>query len=446
MKKTLAVILAVVALLGALQTCVFALDGEEITLSKVNGLAAQNVTSTAFSLRWDPVDGADSYKVYEKFGESFNCIATTPNTTVALKSKKPGTTYCYYVDAVRAGVAVKDTSSDPLTVRTLPQDGKLKKVSFKKNTATVTWRAGTGATGYTVYSYNASAKAYKQLKSVDKTSYTFKYKAGKKYTLLIRSFCKLDGTTVYSAKGVKVVFTAPKALPTSKKAAAKLYNSAVNNLKENRGKFKIENSTQINHKIKKFKGGEDAEFLLDLWSKTFDLFSEEFTSNYTVKNGKVYVEDYRVGKLNKVITPANKKAALSSKYIDKYSASVLSNGNVKLKITLKKDQTTLNGKKEKLAPGISKVYDPVSFKNFNLKDTVRFDSGTITYSKSTLTVIVRPDGKPVSIKINLPWTVSAKFTVFGEYINAVNDTKNAKDDKASFKASGKSYTGYDIYY
>lgn len=446
MKKTLALILAVVALLGALQTCAFALDGEELTLSKVSGLVAQNVTSTAFSLKWNSVDGADSYKVYEKSGESFKCVSSTANTTVSLKSKKAGTAYYYYVDAVKAGEEIEETRSDTLTVRTLPKDARFKKLSFKKNNVTVTWRAGSGATGYTVYSYDASSKAYKQLKSVDKTSYTFKYKAGKKYTLLIRAFSKLDGVTVYSAKGTKVTFTAPKALPTSKKAAAKLYNSAVNTLKDDRGKFNVETSAQINHKIKKISGGDVSRLLIDIWSSTFDSFSEKTTAQFRAKNGKAYDGSLKLGKLNELVYPSKKKAALSSKYIDKYSSSVLSNGNVKLKITLKKEQMTLNGKKEKLAPGLSKVYNQVSFKDFNVKNSVLFNSGTITYSKTTLTVVVRPDGKPVSIEFSIPWNASANFTVFGEYVDLVKNTQNSKDEKASVKLSGKSYLGYKMFY
>lgn len=118
------------------------------------GLKVVSSTTTAVTLSWNKVDGADSYRVYRS-GASTNVGSTDGgNTTVTISGLQPNTEYSFQVAA--------DSIGDVPGPKSAAVKGKTKAVSLKAPTgvkassiaataATISWSKVSGATSYRVY-------------------------------------------------------------------------------------------------------------------------------------------------------------------------------------------------------------------------------------------------------------------------------------------------------
>ncbi|MCY0901773.1 MAG: discoidin domain-containing protein [Firmicutes bacterium] len=95
------------------------------TLSAPAQLTVSDTSSTATTLSWQPVTGADGYHVYENSGKS--PVATVTGDTYSLGDLTPGMTYSFAVTAFNG--SVESPPTNPVTVTTGPV-GALPEVPF----------------------------------------------------------------------------------------------------------------------------------------------------------------------------------------------------------------------------------------------------------------------------------------------------------------------------
>lgn len=159
-------------------------------------------TTSAVTLTWNEVAGADGYYIYRKIGtNSYRRIATIGSTTYVDVTAKYGRTYTYAVRAYSGGV--KGTFQ-AATV-TVPIPNPTASVAMAPNGVLVKWNAVKDATRYRVYrkakggSYKvfATVKTGNALEFLDTTA-----KAGVQYYYAVKA---LYGTESSSFKAVTIV-------------------------------------------------------------------------------------------------------------------------------------------------------------------------------------------------------------------------------------------------
>ena len=141
--------------------------------------------------------------------------------------------------------------------------------------------------------------------------------------------------------------------------------------------------------------------------------------------------------------PLSKKAALSSDSIEQYKASVLSNGNIKLSLTLRGENSTFTSKKANYAWGLSQIYEPFDVRALQADGITVLNSATLSYNRPTVQAVIRPDGKLVSAYFNIPYTLTMKYTTTGEGIKTLLG-KKSKDVKSTAVVSGKTLLNYKV--
>lgn len=159
--------------------------------------------------------GSGSYKTIKTWGEGelddpeFGDTYTDPSVT-------PGTTYTYRLlttvqvqDANRELKSYTNTSS-ALTLKVTGSTPSVTVKSSKTRTATVTWKAVSGASGYDVYYGTSKAKVTSTVKKGTKALTVTKTKLtkNKTYYFRVRAYKVINGKKVYTAyssvKSVKV--------------------------------------------------------------------------------------------------------------------------------------------------------------------------------------------------------------------------------------------------
>ncbi len=132
-------------------------------------------SSNSLTLSWNPVTGANGYKVYRStaYYGTFEPVGTSsysPYTNTGLPS---GTTYYYKVSATKGGVE-SELSSPPVSAPSIPDTPTgVTATATSSSSITVSWSSVTGATGYRVYRYAGSyATSYDDMYTTSYTSYT----------------------------------------------------------------------------------------------------------------------------------------------------------------------------------------------------------------------------------------------------------------------------------
>ncbi len=189
-------------------------------------------TTNSITLSWNPVKGADKYRIYE-FNTDTNQFVTlgyTTETSTTISKLKAGTSYKYLVRAYNnAGYSNFTRSENLITVKTLCEAPKVIANGGSKS-VTINWTPAFGATSYKVYSYNPSTGKYTGLANTKKTSYTVTdLKDGTSYTYLVRAYNGTD-SSLYSNKNlvsVKTKCAAPKVTYTATASSITLNWKAV---------------------------------------------------------------------------------------------------------------------------------------------------------------------------------------------------------------------------
>ena len=210
------------------ETTVFELQGvSQIAPPKVDPPMAPgsiNVTGKTYSsvaLKWTAVSEAVGYEIYRKTGSQteytlLKSFTGSNITSMTDRSLLTGTRYYYKVRAFAdAGNGSRIYSPFTSSVGVTPYLTKptLKKVSLKKKTATVKWKAVAGAGGYQIWrAEKKKTGKYKLVKTI-KSGKTLswknkKLKKKKKYFYKIRAYRVIKGKKVFSSfsavKNIKV--------------------------------------------------------------------------------------------------------------------------------------------------------------------------------------------------------------------------------------------------
>ncbi len=188
------------------------------TLSKVTNLKVTATTTTTATLSWSNVANSTGYEVYmkegnsayEKLGNVSNAGVTinglTSNTTVYVKVRayrtvNGSTTYGAYSDEVKVTTQAPNTNT-PIGAIT-----NLKVAGTTNTSANLTWTALTNITGYQVY-LKIGNGSYNHIGNSNSNNVTINgLTAGTTYTVKIRAYRTVNGSTTYGNYSSEVKFT-----------------------------------------------------------------------------------------------------------------------------------------------------------------------------------------------------------------------------------------------
>ena len=186
-------------------------DGHEGDRSSVAGgytllpgpdATVQSAGYNSVKVAWPSVSGASGYKVYRYNGmtKAYDLVGTVTTTSYTNTGLTCGQTYSYLVKAFKTdgsatviGEAGKTANAKPIPAATTSFTAK----SNGYNSIRLSWSNVPGATGYYVYRYNTTTKAYAYIGSATGTTYINTSSAlvsGRTYLYKVRAY-KLVGTT-----------------------------------------------------------------------------------------------------------------------------------------------------------------------------------------------------------------------------------------------------------
>lgn len=189
---------------------------KEVNLGKVKSVKYYR-TATTLTLEWAKVSGADGYEIfkYDTAKKKFVKVgSTTTKRSIKLSKLKSGTTYEFKVRAYKKlnDCAIYGPYSEEKATTTVPAKAVISSVKAGSKSATVNWKAVTGASGYQVFYTTdkdfdyASKTTVKDAKATSKTIKNLK--KGKKYYFKVKAYKVFGGKNVYgsisSTKSVKV--------------------------------------------------------------------------------------------------------------------------------------------------------------------------------------------------------------------------------------------------
>lgn len=180
-----------------------------------NYIAAPKITkmfsfSNGMKIEWSASDpNITRYFIYRKNGNNWKFIAQTTNKYYVDTSAVSGKTYTYTVKALSAANAGGYSASG--TTAQFLGTAKINPLTFNTaNSAVVSWKPVSGATGYEIYRKIGNAKNWTLIKKVTNTKTctfydTYKKTSGTSFTYTVRSYnSKVRG--YYDVDGVSAVF------------------------------------------------------------------------------------------------------------------------------------------------------------------------------------------------------------------------------------------------
>ena len=162
--------------------------------------AAQS--TSVIKLTWTPVKDATGYRVYCKTGNKWEKIASIKTNSFRVTGLTAGKQYSFYVRAYVKEEGQTIWAKNNTTIATATEPKTPSNISATQSTSVVklTWKSSSGATGYRVYKYDASAKKYVVIASLkDTTTYRVtNLKSGTAYKFKIKPYIKLsNGSTIW---------------------------------------------------------------------------------------------------------------------------------------------------------------------------------------------------------------------------------------------------------
>lgn len=172
-------------------------------------LTTSNISATAISfntirLKWNVVSGASGYKIYRATVSNgiYSLIITTSALSYTNNDLHTGTTYYYKVMAYQiVGKTVTNSkySSIVSAKPVLAAPTSVKAAKSTTTSATISWNAVSGASGYTVYRATSAAGVYSAVKNTSSTSFNNSgLSKGKTYYYKIAAYRMVGSTKVYS--------------------------------------------------------------------------------------------------------------------------------------------------------------------------------------------------------------------------------------------------------
>lgn len=193
--------------------------------------AAPKVSATtnasSVTIKWNKVAGAGRYIVYSYNAKNkkYTKLKELTGTSYTHSKRAAATVYSYSVKAVT--VKNKKTYNSALaniTVCTAPSKPTSLKATPSTTSVSLSWKKVSGATGYYVYSYNASKKQYTKVATVKTNKATIKnLKAGTAYSYAVAAYKTTGKFTATGAKSTLVKVTTKKAATSSASANLNKY-------------------------------------------------------------------------------------------------------------------------------------------------------------------------------------------------------------------------------
>lgn len=179
-------------------------------------ISLADVTTKAYKLKWQKVEGATGYRVYiyDTKTKKYKKYKSTTKTYMNFSKLTPGKkTYYKIMSYSKKGEKIYyGELSDSFRATTKPAKVKSIKASEIKTTSVkLTWNKSEGATGYRVYSYNSKKGTYKLVGKTTKNYVTIKkLSRGKTYKFIVRSISKTQNCKYYGASSSKITVTTKK--------------------------------------------------------------------------------------------------------------------------------------------------------------------------------------------------------------------------------------------
>ena len=186
---------------------------ETATKCKAPTLSAVQ-TTTAITLKWGKVKGADGYRVfrYNTKTKKYEKVKDVTGTSLKISKLSAGKKYKFKVRAyTKADSTIWSDYSKVFETATKCKTPSIKKLTTTKGKASFTWSDVSGESGYQVYYSTKKDSGYKKAasyKTIVVKGSKSKLTSGKKYYFKIRAYTKTESGTVYSSwsavKSIKV--------------------------------------------------------------------------------------------------------------------------------------------------------------------------------------------------------------------------------------------------
>ncbi len=174
-------------------------------------------TATDITLSWSKVTGAKGYIIYQVKSGKWERIKTiTDASTLSYKVKKlkAGTEYNFCVKAFTKDEGTLLSAATKLLTATAPD--KVSGLTAAQSTSAIklSWKKAAGADGYRIYQYNAKTKKWVSIKTLKKSTLSYKVEKladGTAYRFRIKAYKKVDGVTIWSGSTEIKTATKPSA-------------------------------------------------------------------------------------------------------------------------------------------------------------------------------------------------------------------------------------------
>lgn len=174
-------------------------------------VCSTNVNSV--TLNWNKVSKANSYQVDMYSNGTWKTLGTTSKKTYTVGALSDGGTYYFRVRAIRnynGAAYCGNYSEKTITISSANAPTSLKSKSNTTSSNTFTWKAASGAAGYTITQWTGKGDNYKKLGNTTSLTYTNSKKAaGTMYRYRVQAYYVSDNVIQYSKPVELTVCTLP---------------------------------------------------------------------------------------------------------------------------------------------------------------------------------------------------------------------------------------------
>lgn len=201
-----------------------------LAVGNISNLKATGVTAKSATITWSAASGADGYELQYTTGSTTKKVTIKGKNTTSYKlTLTPGKSYTVKVKSYDKPLigSTKYGKEYKLTVKAVPAAvTNFKATKLAGGTSLkFTWTKVSGATGYTVYRYSDSKKAYVSCGSTTGSSLTVKgLYAGTEYKFRIAAYYKYNSKNYYGSY-TNITAAANYLAPTSLKVTKTTANS-----------------------------------------------------------------------------------------------------------------------------------------------------------------------------------------------------------------------------